>query len=250
MNINEIIIRNVNLLFNIEKFSKEFAKMCIAFSIVFFSEYDRMILIEKFRKLTAFMISLSLFRIIRLSQNIINSMTQFVRIIIEIFKKYIITSRCWSFINHINIKDSRSNYNEKDILSEIRLFIIKHVQWLNAIFVNLEKTDCTISNEKSQFCIFELKIINFVCNSNERFSKIAKIIKILEWSSCYNVSKVRICIMNFIIIASFIYRLLKNEEPFIWIKEQKEIIDILKLILTTVSTLKFVNYSLLIDDTY
>ena len=68
---------------------------------------------------------------------------------------------------------------------------MKYIQWLNVVFVNLEKTSCTISNEKSQFCIFELKIVDFVCDSNDRSSEIAKIIKILEWSSCHDVSKVR-----------------------------------------------------------
>ena len=191
MNMNRIIIRDVNLSFNVEKFSKEFAKMCIAFLIDFFSEYDQVILIEKSRDLTAFMISLSLLRMTRLSQNAINSMTQFVRIIIEIFKKHIIASRCWSFVDDINIKDSRSNYNEKEVLSENRLFIMKHVQWLNAMFMNLKKTDCTILNKKFQFYMFELKIFDFICDSNDRFSKTAKVIKILEWSSRCNVSKVR-----------------------------------------------------------
>ena len=75
MNMNEIIIRDVNLLLNIEKFSKEFMKMCIAFLIDFFFEYNQMILIKKFRDLIAFIISLNLFRMIRLSQNAINSIT-------------------------------------------------------------------------------------------------------------------------------------------------------------------------------
>ena len=61
MNMNKIIVRNINLLFNVEEFSKEFAKMYIAFLIDFFFEYDQMILIEKFRDLTTFMIFLSLF---------------------------------------------------------------------------------------------------------------------------------------------------------------------------------------------
>ena len=128
MNMNEIIIRDINLSFNVEEFSKEFAKMCVAFLIDFFSEYDQVILIEKSRDLTAFMISLSLLRMTRLSQSAINSMTQFVRIIIEILKKHIVTSRCWSFVDDINVKNSRSNYNEKEVLFKIRLFIMKHVQ--------------------------------------------------------------------------------------------------------------------------
>ena len=126
------------------------------------------------------------------------------------------------------------------------------------MFVNLKKTNCTISNEKFQFCMFELKIVDFVCDSNDRFSETAKIIKILEWSSCCDVSKVRsfinvcvyyrIWVMNFVIIVSFIYCLLKNEESFVWTEEQKNVINILKLILTTAPTLKLLNYSLLINE--
>ena len=75
---NEVIIQNVNLALNIEKFLKKFIKICVAFLIDFFFEYNQMILIEKSRNLIAFMIFLNLFRMIRLSQNAINSMTQFV----------------------------------------------------------------------------------------------------------------------------------------------------------------------------
>ena len=149
MNMNEIIIRNVNLSSNVEKFSKKFAKMCVVFLIDFFFEYDQIILIKKSRNLITFMISLNLFQMIRFSQDAINSMTHFVRIIIEIFKTHIVASRCWPFVDDIDVKDSRSNYDEKEILSEIRLFIMKHVQCLNAVLMNLEKTNCTISDEKS-----------------------------------------------------------------------------------------------------
>ena len=94
INMNGVIIRNVNLSFNVEEFSKRFTRICVVFLIDFFFEYNQMILIEKSRNLTAFMTFLNLLRMTRLLQNAINSMTQFVRIIIEIFKKHIIASRC------------------------------------------------------------------------------------------------------------------------------------------------------------
>ena len=61
MNINEVIIQNINLLFNVKIFFIKLAKMCIPFLIDFFFEYDQMILIEKSRDLTAFIIFLNLF---------------------------------------------------------------------------------------------------------------------------------------------------------------------------------------------
>ena len=54
--------------------------------------------------------------------------------------------------------------------------------------------------------------------------------------------------MNFVIIASSIYRLLKNEKFFVWIEEQEDVMNILKLILTTASTLRPLNYFLLTDE--
>ena len=54
--------------------------------------------------------------------------------------------------------------------------------------------------------------------------------------------------MNFVIIAAFIYRLLKNEKSFMWKKKQKIVMNILKLTLTTASTLKLLNYFFLIDE--
>ena len=84
MNINKMIIRDVNLLFNVEKFLKKFADMLITSLINFFSDYDQVTLAEKCRNLTIFMISFKLLKMIKLSQKIINSIVQFVRMIIEI----------------------------------------------------------------------------------------------------------------------------------------------------------------------
>ena len=94
MNMNGVIIQDVNLSFNVEEFLKKFTKMCVAFLIDFFFGYDQVILTEKSRDLTAFMTFLNLLRMTRLSQSAINSVTQFVRIVIEILKKHIVASRC------------------------------------------------------------------------------------------------------------------------------------------------------------
>ena len=149
MNMNEIIIRDVNLSLNVKKFSKEFADMLITSLINFFFDYDQMMLVEKCRNLTTFMTFFELLKMIKLFQKIINSIIQFVKMIIEILWKDIVTSRCWSFVNDINVNESCLNYENKKILSEMQLYILKHIQWLNAIFVNLKKTDCMISDEKS-----------------------------------------------------------------------------------------------------
>ena len=85
MNMNEVIIRDVNLSLNVKKFSKEFADMLITSLINFFFDYDQVMLVEKCRNLTTFMISLELLKMIKLFQKIINSIVQFVKMIIKIF---------------------------------------------------------------------------------------------------------------------------------------------------------------------
>ena len=67
MNMNEMIIRDVNLLFNVEKFLKEFANMLITSLIDFFSDYDQITFVEKCRNLTTFMTSLEFLKMIKLS---------------------------------------------------------------------------------------------------------------------------------------------------------------------------------------
>ena len=124
--------------------------------------------------------------------------------------------------------------------------------------MNLKKTDYTISNEKFQFCVADLKIVDFVYNLNDRFFKTTKMIKILKWFSYRNVSEVcafievcvyyKIWIMNFVIIIVFIYRLLKNGKSFVWRKKQKIIMNILKLTLMIASALKSLNYFFLINE--
>ena len=84
ININEMIIRDVNLSFNVENFSKKFANMLITSLINFFFDYNQITLVEKCRNLTTFMISFELLKIIKLSQKIINSIVQFVKIITKI----------------------------------------------------------------------------------------------------------------------------------------------------------------------
>ena len=85
MNMNEMIIRDANLFFNVKNFLKKFVNMLITSLIDFFFNYDQMTLAEKCRNLIIFMILFKFLRMIKLSQKIINSIVQFVKMIIEIF---------------------------------------------------------------------------------------------------------------------------------------------------------------------
>ena len=85
MNMNEMIIRDVNLSFNIKKFLKKFANMLITLLIDFFFDYNQITFVKKCRNLTIFMISFKFLKMIKFSQKVINSIVQFVKMIIKIF---------------------------------------------------------------------------------------------------------------------------------------------------------------------
>jgi hypothetical protein len=131
-----------------------------------------------------------------------------------------------SFVDDIEVKESKITYNNEFILSEIRRYVMKHIQWLNDVLTDIERADCIIFEEKFQFCCEELRVVDFVCDVKERHSDTTKIIKILNWSFCQNVVDAcefievcvfyRIFIANFVFIAQSIYALLKKNVSFVW----------------------------------
>jgi len=80
---------------------------------------------SKNRNFIAFITSLELLRIIHLSQNTTNLVAQFVKIVIRILK-YLL-NKCCLFVNNINIKEFKSNYNNKKTILKIKLFVLKHI---------------------------------------------------------------------------------------------------------------------------
>jgi hypothetical protein len=111
----------------VNEFSEEFADCVIASLMNLFFEYDQLSMIEKCRDMIAFMISLDLMRMITILMNAINSMTQFVRVINKIIVDHVL-HHALSFVDDIKVKKSKITYNNEFILSEIRRYVMKHIQ--------------------------------------------------------------------------------------------------------------------------
>ncbi len=186
MNMNKIIIRNINLLSDMNEFFKEFIDMTMIFLIDLFSKYNQIMLIKIYWNLTAFMTSLRLLRQTTLSQDVIHFVAQFVRIIIKILKNFL--EICRSFLDDIEVKKLKTIYDNAEITSEVHQFMLKHIKNLNFVLLNFKLVDCIISDKKSQFCMLSIKIMKFVCNFHDCRSENFKIIKILEWCFCHNVT--------------------------------------------------------------
>jgi len=125
-----------------------------------------------------FMTSLRLLRQTTLSQDVINFVAQFVKVIIKILKNLI--EICRSFLDDMKVKKSKTIYDNAKIASEVRQFMLKHIKNLDFVLLNFELINCIISDEKLQFCMSSIKIVKFVCDFHDCRSEDFKIIKILE----------------------------------------------------------------------
>jgi hypothetical protein len=124
---NRVIIRNANLFSAIDEFSEKFVDCAIVSLVNLFSEYDQLSLIEKCRDMIVFMTSFDLMRMTTIFMKAINSVTQFVRMINKIIADHVF-HHALSFVNDIEMKRSKITYNDEFIVSEIRRYVMKHIQ--------------------------------------------------------------------------------------------------------------------------
>src|SRR5947207_12163159 len=97
--------------------------------------------------MTAFQTPLSLFQQITLSMKAINFPAQFSRIVMRVLE-FCIPKDCEMYFDDISCKDSKTKYNEKEILSEIQHYVFEHLQCLNHVLVNIEMTGAKAADEK------------------------------------------------------------------------------------------------------
>jgi hypothetical protein len=124
---NRVTIRDANLFSTVNEFSEEFADCVIISLMNLFFEYDQLSLIEKCKNMIIFMTSLDLMKMITIFMKAINSVTQFVRMINKVIVDHVF-HHAISFVNDIKMKKSKITYNNKFILSEIRRYVMKHIQ--------------------------------------------------------------------------------------------------------------------------
>jgi hypothetical protein len=176
---NRVTVKNANLFSSIEEFFENFADCAIASLINLFSEYDQIELNRQSRDLIAFMTSIELLRMTDLLMRAINFVAQFVRIVMKILIDYILDV-ARSFLDDIEIKNSKTKYDNEEVASSIRRYILEHIKSLNAVLVDLERASITISILKSHFCMIELKVVSFICDADDRHLDTIKVIKIID----------------------------------------------------------------------
>lgn len=251
--INKVTIKDANLPSVPDEFAEEFAGRVIGSYLDWFSGYDQLELDKLCRDLTAIITDLGLLRQCSILMGATNSVAQFCRVVLKILQDHI-PHIAMPFLDDIGVKGPKSRYDDEEVpeLPGVRKFVLEHIQNLDAVLADLERAGATISAVKSMFCMAGLKIVGYVCDADGRHPDSAKILKILEWESCGDLTEARafigICgyyriwIEFYALIAEPIFKLFRKGEVFRWGWEQADAMEVLKEALTTAPALVGISY--------
>ena len=86
------------------------------------------------------------------------------------------------YVNNVSIKSPKIKYENEEIseLSKIQRFIMKHLQNIDYILMNLKHIELILTVFKLMFCFLKIKLIEFIYNENKRYSDSKKIAKIIQ----------------------------------------------------------------------
>jgi len=156
------------------------------------------------------------------------------------------------FLNNIAVKGPQTDYNSEEVLMGVCWYILEAIQNLDKVLINVECTNKSVSDEKSQYIMKQLKIVEFVCRPNGRSSVANKVLKIVQWRLCQNLKEahafIGLCVYyqlwinQFTIISSSIYDLFKKNIVFLWMLKQQQIMNKLKILLSTELIIQQLDY--------
>ena len=149
--LNQVSVRDANLPSSADEFSEKFIVYTIFFLIDFFLGYNQADIHEESRDLTTFMTSLGFMRMTTLPQGATNSITQFGRIVLEIFAPYL-QDQAKPFLDNLRVKGPKIKYNNEEVAPGIKGYVFEYIKNLNNVLVDLKRVGVTITGAKSQFC--------------------------------------------------------------------------------------------------
>ena len=83
-------------------------------------------------------------------------------------------------MNDITVKNDRNDHDNKKVVLKIRIIVFRHIQNLNKMLIDIKRSKIIIFDEKFQFCMFNIKIINLICDETDRHFDNFKVIKIIK----------------------------------------------------------------------
>ena len=253
IHINKVTKKDANLPPTPDEFAEEFAGQVIGSYLDWLSGYDQCELDRLSRDLTAIMTDLGLLRQCTILMGATNSVAQFCRVVLRILQDHV-PHVAMPFLDDVGVKGPKTRYGDEEVpeLPGVRKFVLEHIRNLDMALADLERAGATMSAEKSMFCMAGLKIVGFVCDAEGRHPDAIKVLKVLEWEKCDDLTEARafigICgyyriwIEGYALIAEPIFMLFRKDQVFEWGEEQKEAMEVLKEALTSPPALVGISY--------
>ena len=250
---NSFTIRDANMPPAPDEFAESFAGDAIASVVDMFSGYDQMTLAEKCRDMTAIQTPLGLLRMATIPQGATNSVAQFQRGVHSILKEQIKTKKGRPFLDDFGVHGPKTKYDNEMVMPGIRRYVLEHIQNLDNVLADVERSGGTIHGGKSQFCMDGVKLLGYLCDFNGRHPEESKVRKIVDWPAPNNTTEARaflgICVYyriwieGFAIIVQPIYVLLRKNVAWHWEAEQQLAMDTLKFALINPPALLPLDYT-------
>jgi hypothetical protein len=251
-NINAVTVRDAMLPPNVDEFSEHVAGRPVCTLLDFLSGYDQITLHPASRDLTAIQTPLGLLRQTTLLQGATNSVAQFVRAVMHILHPHL-AERASPFVDDIVVNSPRTSNTTELAMPGVRKHILLHLQWIDGVLADIERSGCTVSGKKSHFCAPALEVVGYLCGYDGRRPTEGHVKVIQLWPACDNITQVRgflgactyyrIWIENFSNMAAPLFGLLRKDVDFVWEEEQQEAMQLLKNALTTAPALMPLDYS-------
>lgn len=250
-NINAVTIRDAMLPLNVNEFSEHVAGRPVCTLLDFLSGYDQITLHPASRDITAIQTPLGLLQQTTLLQGATNSVAQFVRAVMHILHPHL-AEKASPFVDDIIVHSPRTSALTELALPGVRKHMLQHIQWIDNVLADIERSGCTVSGGKSHFCAPPLEVVGYICSYDGHKPTDRHVKVIQQWPSCKNVTALQgflgactyyqIWIEHFSNIASPLFALLKKDVDFYWDVEQEQAMQALKDALTSAPALMPIDY--------
>lgn len=249
---NKVTIQNLGVGPLVDEFAEDFAGRAIYSIGDLYSGYDQFQLAQNSRDITTMRTPLGLLRMCTLPMGATNSVAHMQNAMNKILAPFI-PEKTRPFLDDMPIKGCLEEFKDETLREDgIRQFVWDHMKDVEAILKRLIEVGLTLSGEKSEFGLLEVKVVGQMCGPYGRKPSKEKVEALNQMKDCESASEVRrflggcifyrVWIPHFAHISNPLYGLLRKNIRFVWRVEHSESMQQLKEALLSPPVLRPLRY--------
>jgi hypothetical protein len=79
-----------------------------------------------------------------------------------------LNDRTRPYLDDIMVKYKRTIDPNREALPRVYIHVLEHLKWMDSILTDIERSGCTMSRKKSEFCLTALEIVGYLCMEEGR----------------------------------------------------------------------------------